>query len=420
MASCCSVALGSVRSALAQRMTVDRVGVVATKKLAAGAELAVDIRTLESTNLLRPIKTVQDFLLRRSVWLHDRHITLVADHSYDMPLFAPVGTVQQQLDDLGSSSAAKPSQPGAASQDNKTVPSSILFAFRDPFPLSLPCGQPEVPKHVAQAKLCCPVCGAPNECVVAKKQCGEELDDDVCWCGTKVFPPALIQEVKVLCGASAEGRCLCKACVTAFTNFGTVKNRLVVVPPPSATAIKTHVPKKPAGNTHLLVPGFWKGFRDRLREYDETSSSHANAVILLDTDSATKPHIKILKDVKEGEEISTSYGKAWWVEHVATRVFLASESLRPLRWIESLFVDAAHDLHQPFPELVVWSKGTRRLLMNFVTRRRASSSAICADALRRSVLHRQFATELLHSQNLSLKDVRGGVVRDLIAHNEAP
>ena len=57
----------------------------------------------------------------------------------------------------------------------------------------------------------CVLCAGPNDCVMAKREAGEEAEDP-CWCVGQSFPDALTKKANKVDGGAS---CICLSCLEA-------------------------------------------------------------------------------------------------------------------------------------------------------------------------------------------------------------
>jgi len=57
----------------------------------------------------------------------------------------------------------------------------------------------------------CVLCAGPNDCVMAKREAGEEAEDP-CWCVAQSFPYALTKKANKVDGGAS---CICRSCLEA-------------------------------------------------------------------------------------------------------------------------------------------------------------------------------------------------------------
>ena len=57
----------------------------------------------------------------------------------------------------------------------------------------------------------CVLCAGPNDCVMAKREAGEEAEDP-CWCVAQSFPDALTKKADTVDGGAS---CICLSCLEA-------------------------------------------------------------------------------------------------------------------------------------------------------------------------------------------------------------
>jgi hypothetical protein len=55
----------------------------------------------------------------------------------------------------------------------------------------------------------CPLCASPNECAMARRERGEEVEQ-ACWCVGRAFPSSLIRIATERDGGE---RCICEGCL---------------------------------------------------------------------------------------------------------------------------------------------------------------------------------------------------------------